>query len=101
MVIEKLLGVTVWPLPRYLDWISWGEDWRRYYAQEPLNFEGSDEQKALVLGGWYGRLASLGGFHRRCVVQLRRFSSVIGGLESVVELTLPYRDPYLTRVPNN
>ncbi|GIL74413.1 hypothetical protein Vretimale_2055 [Volvox reticuliferus] len=35
----------------YLDWISWGEDWRRYYLQEPLDFEGSDAQKALVLGG--------------------------------------------------
>lgn len=38
-------------LHRYLDWISWGEDWRRYYQQEPLDFEGSPDQKALVLGG--------------------------------------------------
>ncbi|XP_060057040.1 beta-hexosaminidase subunit beta isoform X2 [Erinaceus europaeus] len=37
--------------PWYLDYINSGEDWRAYYAVEPLNFPGSERQKQLVLGG--------------------------------------------------
>lgn len=37
--------------PWYLDRISYGQDWRIYYAVEPLNFSGTQEQKQLVLGG--------------------------------------------------
>ncbi|XP_007175978.2 beta-hexosaminidase subunit beta isoform X2 [Balaenoptera acutorostrata] len=37
--------------PWYLDWISYGQDWKRYYAVDPLSFEGSQEQKKLVIGG--------------------------------------------------
>ncbi|XP_054434470.1 beta-hexosaminidase subunit beta [Pteronotus mesoamericanus] len=37
--------------PWYLDWISYGQDWIKYYEAEPLDFPGSQEQKQLVLGG--------------------------------------------------
>ncbi|EPQ02605.1 Beta-hexosaminidase subunit beta, partial [Myotis brandtii] len=37
--------------PWYLDRISYGQDWRLYYAVEPLNFSGTQEQKQLVIGG--------------------------------------------------
>ncbi|CAG0923883.1 unnamed protein product [Notodromas monacha] len=35
----------------YLNLISYGEDWIDYYQCDPHNFEGSEEQKSLVLGG--------------------------------------------------
>ncbi|XP_024419262.1 beta-hexosaminidase subunit beta [Desmodus rotundus] len=37
--------------PWYLDYISYGQDWIKYYRVEPLDFGGSQEQKQLVLGG--------------------------------------------------
>uniref|UniRef100_A0A8C9NUQ3 Beta-hexosaminidase subunit alpha n=1 Tax=Serinus canaria TaxID=9135 RepID=A0A8C9NUQ3_SERCA len=37
--------------PWYLNRISYGQDWIEAYNVEPLNFEGSPEQKALVIGG--------------------------------------------------
>uniref|UniRef100_A0A8C4YG21 Beta-hexosaminidase n=1 Tax=Gopherus evgoodei TaxID=1825980 RepID=A0A8C4YG21_9SAUR len=37
--------------PWYLNRISYGQDWQAAYQVEPLEFEGSLEQKALVIGG--------------------------------------------------
>ncbi|XP_062998310.1 beta-hexosaminidase subunit alpha isoform X2 [Elgaria multicarinata webbii] len=37
--------------PWYLNRISYGQDWLAAYQVEPLSFEGSPEQKALVIGG--------------------------------------------------
>ncbi|XP_048224008.1 beta-hexosaminidase subunit beta [Perognathus longimembris pacificus] len=37
--------------PWYLDLISYGQDWRTYYSVEPLDFQGSEKQKQLVMGG--------------------------------------------------
>lgn len=37
--------------PWYLDLISYGQDWVRYYQTDPTAFNGSDEQKRLLMGG--------------------------------------------------
>nr|XP_060617653.1 beta-hexosaminidase subunit beta isoform X1 [Anolis sagrei ordinatus] len=37
--------------PWYLDIISYGQDWKKYYNVEPLNFLGCKSQKDLVIGG--------------------------------------------------
>ncbi|NWI60276.1 HEXB hexosaminidase, partial [Calyptomena viridis] len=42
---------TVLAAPWYLDYISYGQDWKKYYKVEPLNFPGSEEQKKLLIGG--------------------------------------------------
>ena len=36
---------------RYLDQISWGQDWQRYYLAEPLNFTVPSKAAANLLGG--------------------------------------------------
>jgi len=42
---------TILAAPWYLDYISYGADWRKYYSVEPLNFNGTAEENALVMGG--------------------------------------------------
>ncbi|NWU90382.1 HEXB hexosaminidase, partial [Upupa epops] len=37
--------------PWYLDYISYGQDWKKYYSVEPLNFPGPEKHKKLLIGG--------------------------------------------------
>ncbi|KAE8636021.1 hypothetical protein XENTR_v10002815 [Xenopus tropicalis] len=54
---EELYKVTaagfpaIMAAPWYLDYISYGQDWQKYYKVEPLSFNGTAEQKQLVIGG--------------------------------------------------
>ncbi|XP_013787254.1 beta-hexosaminidase subunit beta-like [Limulus polyphemus] len=37
--------------PWYLNYISYGQSWKKYYEADPRGFTGTEEQKDLVIGG--------------------------------------------------
>ncbi|XP_076801117.1 beta-hexosaminidase subunit beta-like [Clavelina lepadiformis] len=49
--VTKLGYRALLAAPWYLDYISTGEDWMKYYLEEPSNFNGTDAQKKLLIGG--------------------------------------------------
>uniref|UniRef100_A0A8B9L1D7 Beta-hexosaminidase n=1 Tax=Astyanax mexicanus TaxID=7994 RepID=A0A8B9L1D7_ASTMX len=52
--LQKVTGsgfTTILSAPWYLDYVSYGQDWQKYYKVEPLSFQGLSEQKKLVIGG--------------------------------------------------
>jgi hexosaminidase len=49
-VTAKKLNVVL-SSPWYLNYISYGDDWPKYYKVEPTAFNGTSAQKELVLGG--------------------------------------------------
>lgn len=42
---------TILAAPWYLNYISYGSDWVKYYTVDPHDFNGTEEEKRLVLGG--------------------------------------------------
>ncbi|XP_045141263.1 beta-hexosaminidase subunit beta [Echinops telfairi] len=42
---------TLLAAPWYLDWISYGQDWTKYYEAEPFDFHGTPEQQKRIIGG--------------------------------------------------
>ncbi|XP_053725435.1 beta-hexosaminidase subunit beta isoform X1 [Synchiropus splendidus] len=42
---------TLLSTPWYLNRISYGQDWQGHYKADPQDFQGSEEQKKLVIGG--------------------------------------------------
>lgn len=49
--VTKKGFTTLLSAPWYLNVISYKTDWMKFYDIDPLDFEGNDEQKRLVLGG--------------------------------------------------
>ncbi|XP_069080002.1 beta-hexosaminidase subunit beta isoform X2 [Pleurodeles waltl] len=54
---EELAAVTsagyhaILTAPWYLNFIAYGQDWHQIYTVEPTNFNGTEQQKQLVIGG--------------------------------------------------
>ncbi|XP_052794825.1 beta-hexosaminidase subunit beta-like isoform X1 [Mya arenaria] len=52
--LAKVTGLgykAILSAPWYVNIISYGDDWKKYYKIEPLSFNGTASQKALIMGG--------------------------------------------------
>ena len=47
----QILGPQYHHYIRYLNYISYGIDWKKYYMVDPLDFDGGEREKSLVVGG--------------------------------------------------
>merc|ERR1712004_641109 len=50
-LVTKSNFKTIVSAPWYVNKISYGADWKTYYQVEPLDFNGTEQQKDLVMGG--------------------------------------------------
>ncbi|XP_037385613.1 beta-hexosaminidase subunit beta [Talpa occidentalis] len=80
--------------PWYLDLISYGEDWRKYYKVKPLDFPGSQEQKRLVIGGeacLWGEYVDVTNFMPRLWPRASAVGERLWSNEEVTDLDSAYR----------
>lgn len=60
----------------YLDHLSTGGDWRKYYTCDPHDFSGDAEQKKLVLGGeacMWAEVVDNGNILQRLILEAQSF----------------------------
>ncbi|XP_044521728.1 beta-hexosaminidase subunit alpha isoform X3 [Gracilinanus agilis] len=79
--------------PWYLNRISYGQDWQDIYSVEPLDFEGSPEQKSLVIGGeacMWGEFVDVTNLTPRLWPRAGAVAERLWSSESVKDMELAY-----------